>query len=99
MFLLISCYYHAKSRHTSGRCPSMQRLPAAVIRFHHCIGVEVMIFDPHYPQQNGFVKRHHRANQEVCLSQHRHPTFEQIREVTDAFLIHYNWHCLLYGIL
>jgi hypothetical protein len=62
-----------------------------VIRFCHCLGVAVVVCDPHHPQQNGFVERYHRSYQEECLSRHRPTTLEQVHEVTQSFGEHYNW--------
>jgi Integrase core domain len=45
-----------------------------------------IILNPH-----GFVERYHRSSQEECLSQQRPTTLEQAREVTEAFVEHYNW--------
>jgi hypothetical protein len=53
--------------------------------------VAVVVCDPHHPQQNGFIERYHRTYGEECLSRHRPTTFEQVREVTEAFVEHYNW--------
>ncbi len=64
---------------------------AALIRFCHCLGVVVLVCDPHHPQQNGFIERYHRTYQEECLSLHCPKTLSQVREVTEAFVIHYNW--------
>lgn len=35
--------------------PQDSDFPAALIRFCHCLGVAVVVCDPHHPQQNGFV--------------------------------------------
>jgi transposase InsO family protein len=71
--------------------PQGSDFPAAVIRFCHSLGVGVVVCDPHQPQQNGFVERYHRTYQEECLAQHRPPTLAHVREVTEAFVKHYNW--------
>jgi transposase InsO family protein len=71
--------------------PQGSDFPAAVIRFCHSLGVGVLVCDPHQPQQNGFVERYHRTYQEECLSQHRPTTLAHVREVTEAFVKHYNW--------
>jgi len=71
--------------------PQGSDFPAALIRFCHCLGVGVLVCDPHHPQQNGFVERYHRTYQEECLSRHRPTTLEGVREVTEAFVEHYNW--------
>ena len=71
--------------------PQGSDFPAALIRFCHCLGVAVLVCEPHHPQQNGFVERYHRTYQEECLSRHRPTTLEQVREVTESFREHYNW--------
>ena len=71
--------------------PQGSDFPAALIRFCHALGVAVLVCDPRHPQQNGFVERLHRTYQEECLVIHRPSTLEQVREVTAAFVEHYNW--------
>ena len=71
--------------------PQGSDFPAALIRFCHSLGVAVLVCDPQHPQQNGFVERYHRSYQEECLGRHRPTTLEQVREVTEAFVEHYNW--------
>lgn len=65
--------------------------PSAFVRFLLCIGVEPNICPPHHPQDNCHVERYHRAYGEECLRVFRPGTEEEVREVTDAFLTHYNW--------
>jgi transposase InsO family protein len=65
--------------------------PAALIRFCHCLGVAVVVCDPQHPQQNGFVERYHRSYGQECLDRHRPTTLEQVRQVTETFVEHYNW--------
>lgn len=64
--------------------------PSALQRFCACIGIAVQVCDPHHPQQNGFVERYHRTYQQECLSLDRPQTLEAAREVTAAFVQHYN---------
>lgn len=71
--------------------PSGSDFPSALVRFCECLGVGVLLCDPHHPQQNGFVERYHRTYQEECLAVDRPGTLEQVREVTAAFAQHYNW--------
>jgi hypothetical protein len=70
--------------------PSGSDFPSALVRFCECVGVGVLLCDPHHPQQNGFVERSHRTFQEACLAVDRPATVEQVREVTAAFAQHYN---------
>ena len=65
--------------------------PSAFVRFVLCVGVEPNICPPHHPQQNGCVERYHRAYSEECLRVFRPGTEEEVHEVTDIFLRHYNW--------
>jgi hypothetical protein len=71
--------------------PQGSDFPAALVRFCHCLGVVVLICDPHHPQQNGFVERYHRTLNQECLSPSRPKTLEEVRQVTEAFATHYNW--------
>lgn len=65
--------------------------PSAFVRFLLCIGVEPNICLPHHSQDNCYVERHHRAYGEECLRVFRPGTEEEVREVTEAFLRHYNY--------
>src|SRR5256884_9120541 len=70
--------------------PQGSDFPAALVRFCHCLGVAVLLCDPHHPQQNGFVERYHRTLNQECLKLHRPKTLEEVRQVTEAFAVHYN---------
>ena len=41
--------------------PRGSDFPSALVRFCECLGVGVLLCDPHHPQQNGFVERYHRT--------------------------------------
>ena len=71
--------------------PAGSDFPSALVRFCQCLGVGVLVCDPHHPQQNGFVERYHRTYQEECLAVHRPGTLEEVREATAQFQQHYNW--------
>jgi transposase InsO family protein len=71
--------------------PAGSDFPSALVRFCQCLGVGVLVCDPHHPQQNGEVSRYHRTYQEECLAVHRPGTLEQVREATTQFAQHYNW--------
>jgi transposase InsO family protein len=71
--------------------PAGSDFPSALVRFCQCVGVGVLVCDPHHPQQNGFVERYHRTFQEECLAVHRPGTLEEVREATTQFHQHYNW--------
>ncbi len=71
--------------------PAGSDFPSALVRFCQCVGVGVLVCDPHQPQQKGFVERYHRTYQEECLAVHRPGTLEEVREATVQFQQHYNW--------
>ncbi len=71
--------------------PSGSDFPSALVRFCQCLGVGVLVCDPHHPQQNGFVERYHRTYQEECLAVQRPGTLQEGREATAQFQQHYNW--------
>ncbi len=71
--------------------PAGSDFPSAFVRFCQCLGVGVLVCDPHHPQQNGFVERSHRTSQEECLAVHRPGTLEEVREATAQFQQHYTW--------
>jgi transposase InsO family protein len=71
--------------------PSGSDFPSALVRFCECLGVGVLLCDPHHPQQNGFVERYHRTYQQECLAVEQPASVEQVREVTASFAQHYNW--------
>jgi len=73
--------------------PSGSDFPSALVRFCECLGVGVLLCDPHHPAQNGFVERYHRTYQEECLAVDRPGSLAEVREVTAAFAQHYNWSC------
>jgi transposase InsO family protein len=43
--------------------PAGSDFPAALLRFGVCLGIEIIVCDPHHPQQNGFVERYNRTYQ------------------------------------
>jgi hypothetical protein len=51
----------------------------------------VLVCDPHSPQQNGYVERYQRSYGQECLDRHRPGTLEEVRQVTETFVNHYNW--------
>jgi hypothetical protein len=60
------------------------------VRFLLCLGVEPNICPPRQPQKNPFVERYHRAFGQECLEVLRPGTEGEVREVTDAYCLHYN---------
>jgi transposase InsO family protein len=64
--------------------------PSAFVRFLVCLGIQPNICPAHRPDKNAFVERLHRTYKEEWRLLHRPGTLEQVREVTAAFLKHYN---------
>jgi hypothetical protein len=64
--------------------------PSALVRFLLCVGVEPNICPPRRPDKNPYVERYHRAYGEECLQVLRPGTEEEVREVTNAYQVHYN---------
>ncbi len=64
--------------------------PSAFVRFLFCLGIQPNICPPHRPDKNCYVERLHRTYKSECLLIHRPATVAQVREVTEAFMIHYN---------
>jgi hypothetical protein len=70
---------------TSGR-----DFPSALVRFLWCVGVTPNVIPPHRPDLNAYVERFHRSLGQECLQVHLPRTHQQVQEVTEAFLTHYN---------
>jgi integrase-like protein len=64
--------------------------PSALVRFLLCLGVEPNVCPPHRPDKNAYVERFHRTLGHECLLVSRPSTLEQVREVTERFVFHYN---------
>src|SRR6266566_5635050 len=64
--------------------------PSPLRRLLLCLGIEPNVCPPHRPDKNAFVERYHRTYGQECLKVHRPHTLEQVREITEAFGIHYN---------
>lgn len=64
--------------------------PSPLVRLLLCLGIHPNICPPHRPDKNAFVERYHRTYNQECLQVHRPGTLEQVREITDTFMIHYN---------
>ena len=64
--------------------------PSALLRFLLCVGVEPNVCPPQRPDKNAYVERFHRTLGEECLRVQLPQTLEQVQEVTESFLHHYN---------
>lgn len=64
--------------------------PSTWVRFWQCLGVQVTICPPHRPDKNAFVERYHRSYQAECLAVAQPRDLDQARQVTQAFVHHYN---------
>ena len=64
--------------------------PSALVRFLWCVGVTPNVIPPHRPDLNAYVERFHRSLNQECLQVHLPRTRQQVQEVTEAFLTHYN---------
>jgi len=64
--------------------------PSALRRFLLCLGIEPQICPPQRPDKNAFVERYHRSYKQECLQIHRPGTLQEVREVTERFVLHYN---------
>ncbi len=64
--------------------------PSALVRFLLCVGVEPNVIPPHRPDLNAYVERFHRSLGQECLRVYLPQTQEQVTEMTQTFLQHYN---------
>ncbi len=70
--------------------PAGRDFPSALVRFLWCVGVTPHVIPPHRPDKNAYVERFHRSLGQECLQIHRPSTLQEVREVTETFLHHYN---------
>ena len=64
--------------------------PSPLRRLLVCLGIQPNICPPHRPDKNAYVERYHRTYGQECLQIQRPSTLQEVREVTEAFLQHYN---------
>ena len=64
--------------------------PSPLRRLLLCLGIIPSVCPPHCPDKNAYVERYHRTYGQECLQIHRPSTLQEVREVTAAFLKHYN---------
>jgi hypothetical protein len=67
-----------------------REFPSPLVRLLLCLGIEPNVCPAHRPDKNAFVERYHRTYNQECLQVHCPRTLEQAREVTEAFVTHYN---------
>jgi transposase InsO family protein len=64
--------------------------PSPLRRLLLCLGITPHICPPHRPDKNCYVERYHRTYAQECLDVSRPGTLQEVSEVTEAFLQHYN---------
>jgi hypothetical protein len=64
--------------------------PSPLIRFLLCLGIQPNVCPPHRPDKNAFVERLNRTYNQECLQIFHPQTLEEVRAVTETFLVHYN---------
>jgi len=64
--------------------------PSPLRRLLLCLGITPHVCPPHRPDKNPYVERFHRTYGQECLQVHQPSTLQEVREVTEAFLQHYN---------
>jgi transposase InsO family protein len=64
--------------------------PSPLRRLLLCLGITPHMCPPHRPDKNAYVERFHRTYGQECLQIHHPSTLQEVREVTEAFLQHYN---------
>jgi hypothetical protein len=65
--------------------------PSPLRRLLVCLGITPHVCPPHRPDKNAYVERYHRTYGQECLHVHHPGTLQEVREVTEAFLQHYNY--------
>jgi transposase InsO family protein len=65
--------------------------PSALRRFLLCLGIHPNICPPKRPDKNCYVERYHRSYNQECLQIHRPTTLQEVQEVTEQFMQHYNF--------
>ena len=65
--------------------------PSPLRRLLLGLGVRPQVCPPHRPDKNAFVERVHRTYGQECLQVHHPSTLQEVREVTETFLQHYNY--------
>lgn len=64
--------------------------PSPLRRLLLCLEITPHICPPHRPDKNAYVERYHRTYGQECLQVYHPSTLQEVCEVTEAFLHHYN---------
>ena len=64
--------------------------PSPLLRLLLCLGITPHVCPPHRPDKNAYVERYHRTYGHECLHVHHPGSLQEVHEVTEAFLQHYN---------
>jgi transposase InsO family protein len=70
--------------------PQGSDFPNALRRFLLCLDIDLTICPPRRPDRNAFVERYHRNYKYECLAISQPRTVEEVREVTQRYVWHYN---------
>jgi len=65
--------------------------PSPFRRFLLCLDIQPNVCPAQRPEKNAFVERYHRSYNQECLQVHRPTTLQEVREVTQRFMHHYNY--------
>jgi Integrase core domain len=66
------------------------QIASFLLRFGSCLGIEMDVCDPQYPEQNASVERFHRTLKQECLKIERPTTLGETQEVLNTFEAFYN---------
>jgi Integrase core domain len=64
--------------------------PSPLRRLLLGLGITPSVCPPHRPDTNAYVERYHSTYGQECLQIHRPSTLQEVCQVTEAFLQHYN---------
>lgn len=65
--------------------------PSALRRFLLCLDIQPNVCPPQRPDKNAFVERYHRSYNQECLQVYRPSTLQEVCELTERFVQHYNY--------
>ncbi len=67
-----------------------QEFPSPLMKFLMCLAIDIIIVPPRKPCKNPYVERFHRTLQEEFIYKHQPATLEQVLDLLEAFVQHYN---------